>query len=187
MKYFAKVKLECESDIRSWAIADIYRQLEGGILTKPQHKVYHLLPIYLREIVNGELASRGCPPVFYAQSYCRRAGNTQGIHIDGNDDFRDSAINIPLKGSVGSKHIFYEGKYTSEKTHFEDLTFYKVNWQETPRVADILYLDSPHIVRVNCPHSAMANPFEDRWIFTMRFQENPSFEELCTKLNSTVN
>jgi hypothetical protein len=187
MKYYAPVQLACAAAIRAWAIGDIEQQLAGSKLTKPQHRVYHILPAELKQLINDELALHGCPGVYYAQSYCRQAGDTQGIHIDGVGDYQTVAINIPLKGCVGSKHVYYTGEYTTEQTQFEDIVFYKINWQSTPQVADILYLDSPHIVRVDHPHSAQATPFEDRWIFTMRFENSPTFEDLCTRLNATVN
>ena len=187
MKYFARVKLACESSIRAWAMADIERELGAAKLAQAQHRISHQLPAELEDMINAELTQHGVPKVSYAQSYCRQAGHVQGIHIDGLGDYQTVAINIPLKGSVGSRHVYYKGKYTTEQTRYEDIVFYKINWLETPRVADILYLDQAHIVRVDQPHSAQANPFEDRWIFTMRFENSPTFEELCTRLNATVN
>ena len=187
MEYFRAIELDSARAIAAWAIEDIKAQHPGHLLA-PQYRFKHTLPDELLTLLNTELASRGVPELLYIQSYCRQAHHRQSIHIDGvNGRNIDNAVNIPLLGCKNSRHVYYTGDYTTIPKTVNGLTFSDILWQSTPRVADILYLDRPHLVRVNQPHSAQGNGVEQRWVLTMRFQGNPSYEDLCTRLTATVN
>jgi hypothetical protein len=122
------------------------------------------------------------------QSYCRQSGHSQGIHLDGVEGhYIDNAVNIPLQGCAGSRHVYYEGDYITVERTVNGLTFRDLIWKSIPKVADILYLDQPTLLRVNYPHSAQATSQTARWALTMRFQGNPSYELLCTRLKVISN
>jgi hypothetical protein len=181
--YFKKINIKAENSIRSFAISDINRFLSSTPWNNTQTRIKHKLPDEILNSVNEELNSYGIPKILYCQSYIRKKGNCQGIHIDGtNGELINAAINIPLQGCNNSKFTWYSGDYDLVERNIGDLYFYNLKWKSVPQVASTLELTDSHLVRVNMPHSAQASFTEDRWIFTMRFVGNPTFEELYEKL-----
>ena len=147
-----------------------------------QYAVDHELPSDLLSEINEELNGLGFPEVKYSKSYVRTNNNIQGIHIDGAGEPLHAAINIPLKGCNDSKHIYYTGSYNKTNVVRHNLKYYELTWNSTPVATTTLCLTSPHLLRVDEPHSAVAGSTEERWIFTMRFVGNPTFEDLYAKL-----
>jgi hypothetical protein len=182
MEYFKKINLICEPSIRDFVIADVKRKLNPDTVSG-QVRIKHDLPADLRYRVNTELESLGFPKFLYCQSYIRQQGNVQGIHIDGDVDKKiNAAINIPIQGIEGSTHNWYDGDYTLVLRNVGDLVFHQLVWNSKPTLVSSLILDQPYLVRVDQPHSASAGSFHSRWIFTMRFVGNPTFEHLCSLL-----
>lgn len=181
--YSKKIYLECEEDIRDFALSDIKSKVDLSLSLTKQLKILHKLPLELELKINLELEKYGIPNVLYSQSYIRPKGNIQGIHIDGTaEGIIKSAINIPLKGSTNSKMIWYSGNYTTGVTETLALTYHYINWSSAPVEDSSIEIDSAHLLRVDRPHSAQASINEDRWIFTMRFKGNPDFEELVKNI-----
>ena len=184
MEYFKKINLQCESKIRNFVIADVCSQLDPEKLIS-QTRIKHDLPDNLRESVNDELEYIGFPKLLYCQSYIRSRGHIQGIHIDGDGSTQiNAAINLPISGTHESKHNWYTGDYTLILKNIGDLYFHHILWKSKPELVSSLELDHPHLVRVNEPHNAVSSDNDCRWIFTMRFVGNPSFEDLYDKLSS---
>ena len=183
MNFFPiKLKLEVEQAIKDFAIADILEKSDPEKVLL-QYTVDHTnIPQDLLNAINSELNSKGIPDLLYAKSYVRRKNHAQGIHIDGLNFPLHCAINIPLMGSEGSKFCYYTGSYKMIPTNERGLKFYALKWDGEPILEDELELTSPHLVRVDRPHCAMASSTENRWIFTMRFRGNPTFEELYQKI-----
>jgi hypothetical protein len=181
MEYFKKINLVCETSIREFVIADVKKQIDLNTISG-QIRIKHTLPIEIRNLINDELESLGFPKLLYCQSYIRQRGNVQGIHIDGDDDIKiNAAINIPILGVEGSTHNWYDGDYTLVLTNVGDLVFHQLVWTSEPTLVSSLLLDQPYLVRVDQPHSASANNSHNRWIFTMRFVNNPTFEHLYSR------
>ena len=185
MEYYKKINLKCEQLIRDYLLELVLVPTE----IIDQTKIPHQLPKYLLDQVNGELASYGVPEILYCQSYMRAKGTTQGIHIDGVGFKWHAAINMPIQNTEGSKFNWYKGTYTvGQKTQDTGamggrapITFFELVDKEL-EVAASIELDQAYLIRVNEPHNAVANDLADRWIFTMRFKGNPTFEELYEKL-----
>ena len=183
MEYFKKINLLSENSIREFVIADTASRVDLNKI-ESQVRIKHVLPQNLHRAVDIELESLGFPKLLYCQSYIRRRGNVQGIHIDGDVDLKiNAAINIPISGTNGSKHNWYTGDYKLTIRRIGDLVFHHIVWNSEPELVSTLELDQPYLVRVNEPHSAIAGD-TDRWIFTMRFVGNPTFEDLYNILSS---
>lgn len=181
--YFKKINIQTENRIKSFAIREINCFLSNNSWNSVQTRIKHKLPIDLLYDINKELNSYGIPKILYCQSYIRKKGNFQGIHVDGsNGELINAAINIPLQGYIDSKFTWYFGDYDLVEKNIGDLYFYDLKWKSVPQVASTLELTDPYLVRVNVPHSAQASFAEDRWIFTMRFVGNPIFEDLYERI-----
>ena len=185
MIYFKKIKLATESLIRSFVLKHVEQTVPSNILdTAVRHRVSHEIPKLIQTEINNDLAKYGIPPIWYAQTYLMKKNTIQPIHVDGNNmiGLVNCAINIPIKGFKNSRHVFYKGNYD---LFFDDLGITKhfsLNWNEPEQIADELEIDSPYLLRVDHPHSAISAD-EDRWTFTMRFKGNPSFDEIVKNLS----
>jgi hypothetical protein len=183
MIYCRKIQLRCELQIRQFAIEDINCKLPACPVFS-QIKIRHTLSEDLLNIINAELDEYGIPKIEYVQSYIRPKKNFQGIHIDGNQSqIIKSAINIPLKGCENSYHIWYHGSFnTLLANHGKNNPYHRIVWDQDPIEAHREEILSATLLRVDQPHSALANDSSDRWIFTMRFKGNPEFETLIDKV-----
>lgn len=180
MQYFRKINLKCAEQIKEFAIADTIKQVQDRKFNC-QLQVRHSLPSELKNIINCELSNIGIPEVLYCQTYLRQPNHIQGIHIDGDSQIISCAINIPLKGCADSKYNWYDGDYQLERVSRLGLIFHDIKWSTKPVMSATVNLDDAYLIRVDAPHSAVAGP-EERWVFTMRFNGNPLFDDLCNKL-----
>jgi hypothetical protein len=190
MEYYKKINLKCESLIREYVMQNIGSSPSNVI---DSVKISHTLPPDLLKIVNDELAVHGIPNVWYCQSYIRRKGTVQGVHMDGVKDLHiHAAINLPIQNTKDSRFTWYNGSNnTGVATSItgtlsggkSPITYHDVVFKDLSEAA-VLELDQAYLIRVDTPHSAAANKEGDRWIFTMRFVGNPTFEELYEKLPS---
>ena len=178
-----KIQLECEDLIREFAISDIEKQIDPLAPIPDQIQIKHTLPCDLKNIINSELASYNIPPIRYCLSYVRSKYSVQGIHVDGDQsEIIKSAINIPLKGCGGSYQIWYKGDYDTVVVRTSNNVYHKIVWRR-PFTEDFrLEITQPYLLRVDKPHSVVANQIEDRWVFTMRFCGNPDFVELAANV-----
>lgn len=182
MKYFKKINLQCESKIREFVIADVCNQIDPGSVVS-QTRIKHSLPDNIRTFINDELEFIGFPKLLYCQSYIRSRKNIQGIHVDGDGTAQiNAAINLPISGTYESRHNWYTGDYTLTLRNAGDLYFHSILWKSKPELVSSLELNHPHLVRVNRPHNVVASDNDCRWIFTMRFVGNPTFEELYDRI-----
>jgi hypothetical protein len=182
--YCKPIHLDCEDLIRNFAISEIEKTLDASTPVVKQLQIRHILPEKLKSIIDEELSGYNIPPVRYCLSYVRPRSDRQSIHIDGDHNgIIKSAINIPLRGCENSYQVWYKGNYDTVviKT-LDNVICHKIRWKE-PFVEDFrLEITKPHLLRVDRPHSALANETEDRWVFTMRFLDNPSFEDLVKNI-----
>jgi len=188
MEYYKRINLKCEKLIRDYLLDLVLVPSE----IEDQVKIPHRLPKELLQTINDELASYGVPELLYCQSYIRAKGTTQGIHVDGVDYLWHAAINLPIQNTQDTKFTWYHGEYTIEQKTQETgaisgtapITFFKLTDVKSLYPAASIELDQACLVRVDEPHNAESNFDGYRWIFTMRFKGNPTFEELYDKLPS---
>lgn len=174
MKYFCKVNLPSHLLIQEFAINDIEIKIKNINSIGDQIRIKHNISGELLDVINDDLKNIGLPNLLYAQSYIRKKNTKQRIHVDGLDELISLAINIPLKGTKNSKFNWYDGDYKLVNTIQGDLYFYNVVWNSPPILVESLEILEPHLIRVDKPHNAVSSLEEDRWIFTMRFENNPS-------------
>ena len=179
--YFKLIPLDCEEQIRDFAIADIEAQLGSSayVLTS-QVRIKHTLPNELLEILNTELSTKyNIPSIEYCQSYLRPKKDIQRAHVDGDqNETRHAAINIPLKGTTGSIYRWLDGTFETQLKDINGLVFHNLLWMDIPTVAATLELNDPYLINVGTPHRSEASKTEDKWVFTMRFYGNPLFDML---------
>jgi hypothetical protein len=188
MKYCKKINLKCEKLIRDYLLDLVL--VPSEILD--QVKIPHRLPRELLQTINDELTSYGVPELLYCQSYIRAKDTKQGIHVDGVDYIWHAAINLPIKNTQNTKFTWYDGEYTIEKktqdtgaiSGMTPISFFELTDIKELAVTESIELDQAHLIRVDKPHNAESNSDGYRWIFTMRFKGNPTFEELYDKLPS---
>lgn len=177
MIYSTPIQLNCESQIREWVLADLeIKKATSQLIIKTQYRAQHHMPKDLLDAVNNELNSMGIPNVSWMDSYVRRPGSKQYLHVDGHDFPLFCAVNIPLSGVIGSRFEYYGGDYTVEKKSAKGLTWFEPIWNRPPELIENLELTTSHLVRIDIPHMAVANDHEPRSIVSMRFEGNPSYE-----------
>jgi hypothetical protein len=187
MEFSTPIKLQCEQLIRDWALKDLEaKKATTQLIIKTQYRASHEFPEELLSVVNAELNSYGIPGVMYADSYVRRRASKQYLHVDGHDFPLFCAINIPLKGTTNSRFEYYGGDYAIVPKLAKGLKWFEPEWYGEPVLKESLELTSAHLVRVDVPHMAVANDEEDRWILSMRFLGNPSYEYVkhCIEKNN---
>lgn len=143
------------------------------------------LPDELLKIINDELSSYDVSGIEYCRVYLWPRGSVQTIHVDGFDSVLHCAINIPLRGGENSKFQWFGGnfklspvtlRHTNQKANY-------IKWESTPYITESIEIkDGCYLIRIDQPHQAIASADSDRWLFTMRFKGNPTFEELYDKL-----
>jgi len=144
------------------------------------------LPEDLIQIVNSELTSYGIPELEYCRIYLRPKNNTQFIHVDGSGEVLHCAINIALKGGEGSIFRWMGGDYSLTSVNLVETNqvAFKIDWKTDPEIKDsIEMVEGCYLVRIDQPHQAIAAPDKDRWVFTIRFKGNPTFEEIYELVN----
>lgn len=187
MNFATSFTLLCEKEIRQWAIEDLEaKKANTQLIIKTQYRAQHQFPVELLGKVNDELNSLGIPNVWYVDSYVRRKNSKQYLHVDGHEFPLFCAINIPLKGTIGSKFEYYTGQYTIEQKQQKGLKWFEPIWTGEPELAETLELTHAHLIRVDIPHMAVANELEDRWIISLRLEGNPSYEYVksCIERNN---
>lgn len=188
MKYCKKINLKCEKLIRDYLLELVL----VPTVIHDQIKIPHRLPQELLKTINDELASYGIPELLYCQSYIRAKGTTQGVHVDGVDFLWHAAINLPIENTKNTKFRWYDGEYNIERktqdtgaiSGMAPITFFEIVDIKELVAVETIELDQAYLVRVDKPHHAESNSDGYRWVFTMRFKGNPTFEELYDKLPS---
>jgi len=178
MSLYTPVTLQFEKELCDWVLEDLERmKATTHAIVKGQFRAKHDFPDELIDKVNKELNSYGMPNVAWADSYVRRKGSKQYLHIDGQRFPLFCAINFPLKGTKNSRFEYYGGDYTiTQHEGLDNLYWFNTTWTGEPKLIDNLELTKSHLVRVNVPHMAVASAEEDRWILSMRFEGNPTYE-----------
>ena len=184
-KFYHRIKLNFLLELVDYVTQDVERNYPN-LNVKYQEKIIHKLPIELTDKINSEFKAMGFPNMWYMQSYIRAKGNVQGIHVDGYNNIVHSAINIPISGTEGTRHVYYSGDYELKQVVTETIQYHAIVWKSPPLEEDVLELDTTYLLRVDAPHSAEANKNKDRWISTIRMQGNPMYEDLVEKYEKYI-
>ena len=194
MKLYKKINLKCLEELKTYLINKISNQLPNSVVTKSSTELI-ILPDDLLKLVNDELNSYGISDIDYSRIYLWPKRQTQYIHIDGANLSDGSsktyhcAINIPLHGGEKSIFRWYVGG-EFDKIHFENKEssqkLYIIKWNSSPKIESIEMKDGCYLLNISVPHHAINPVDSDRWVFTMRFKDNPTFESLYDKLPVAV-
>jgi hypothetical protein len=181
---YKKINLECLDSLYSYIVNEIKDLLSTTDQLVITSNVV-TLPDELLKVVNDELNSYNISSIDYCRIYLWPKGSVQTIHVDGFDKVLHCAINIPLYGGENSKFQWFDGKFklSSVNLRHTNQKAYYINWESIPYITESIEIkDGCYLIRIDQPHQAIASSDSDRWIFTMRFKDNPTFEELYDKL-----
>ena len=143
-------------------------------------------PKELEDLINNEFKSYGVPEMKLAWLFRRRDFSELGeaLHVDKRRDgyVTKCALNIPIEGTEGTIHYWAGGEYTEENRVLPTGFDYTVlNWKNGFTILDQVELVKPTLVRTDIPHMATNVGSNYRSIVSIRFKEEPSFEELANK------
>lgn len=92
---------------------------------------------------------------------------------------------FPCEGGKGGGQYWFTGKHTLKNVRDEKGAYARIIWEEEPKFIDSVEIDkSPMVVRLDIPHNAFSSIDGYRTVSTFRLQNNPSFDEVCRKLNN---
>lgn len=181
---YKKINLECLDNLQTYLVNQISKILPEGKVTKVISKNI-ILPDELLTTVNAELNSYNIPDIEYCRIYLWPKRGIQKPHVDGSGIVLHCSINIPLHGGENSTFRWLGGDYTLTPIDLVETNqkAYAIKWQSTPAIIESVELvNGCYLIRIDQPHQAIASADSDRWVFTMRFKGNPTFEELYDKL-----
>lgn len=167
----------------------------SGVSTSSATLVFHdTIPDRLRTLIDEELKLYGIPALANINIWKKEPGYEQVLHTDlyawdvvtkksKNYTVNHSALNIPITGTAKSDMIWYGGKHVCVPTTIRTVsnakaTYFKIEWEEEPFVKDKLELLDSHFVCTSIPHRVICNPHDTRIIISLRFQGNPTFDEI---------
>ncbi len=181
MNYYKKIDFKCASLIKDYVNNLISSTLVSGETKKVISKIIEL-PDNILAIVNQELSLLGISNVEYCRIYLWPKKSIQFTHVDNG---LHCAINIPLRGGENSLFRWWAAEF---KTRLVDIigtgqTVEAIEWLTARKLAqEIEIKDGCYLIRIDQPHQAVMSETSDRWMFTMRFKGNPTFEELYDRL-----
>ena len=176
-----RIHLECLDVLKNYLIDQVEKTLPNH--TSLPHTITKRidLPADLVDILNTEFRSYSAPEIEYCRIYLRKKNDTQDAHIDGDKEVLHCAINIPLRGGEGSVFRWLGGQYELKRVDVigSKQVRYDIVWTTGPEIIDsVEMLDGCYLVRIDQPHQAISSIDSDRWVFTIRFKGNPTFEDL---------
>lgn len=136
-------------------------------------------------IVNRELREYGLPHVGNISIWKKCPGEVQTMHIDDSPSSMPNraAFNIPLLNTNETRMVWYGGRF--EYKRVKKLTnygiiipYFEIEWKEDYFEEESLELLHSHFVKTDKPHRVFANPTQTRAVVSLRFQGNPSLEEI---------
>lgn len=149
------------------------------------------LPDSIMEVVNAEFAECDLVPVNWWLAFKKRNAfgfdyTDYSVHVDAYPDntLFFTALIIPIEGYVNAPMVWFDGNFTNEYVQKYGYGYSKVVWKDdtdiTVHQEDIV---GPTMCRVDIPHSAYSpSDGSYRAVASVRFKDNPTFEEICEKL-----
>jgi hypothetical protein len=100
--------------------------------------------------------------------------HTQKLHVDGfstnRKGSRNWALNIPIKNTLDSEQIWYDGRYTLDlKDSLGALKYLDLIWSTEKEEVHREVIAQPTIVRINSPHHVINYSDQSRFMLSVRF------------------
>lgn len=172
MLFFKQIHLTTWSSIQALARQQLaeWNESREQIFRMPKHgEVF--------DEVNAELNSLGLPSISIWSIFARGKRNIQDIHVDAATPTErvHSAIIVPVLGTEGSVFQWFEEPHAviNFPTNDEKSTFFKTIYRQQPKPICEVEILSPHIVRVDAPHRAIASSHSPRAIVSIKLATNP--------------
>lgn len=184
MNYYKKINLHCVDVLKDYLFNYVNTTINGLAILRPEVKFINL-PNDLLNVVNAELNLYGISDIDYCRLYLWPKNSVQLPHIDGGDTILHCAINIPLLGGEDSIFQWFTGEFKLKLVNLTRTTqkAFAIDWKSPKELAESIEIkDGCYLIRIDQPHQAIASAGSDRWLFTMRFKDNPTFEELYDRL-----
>jgi len=163
------------------------------------------LPDNLVDEINAWNANLGLPKLHYAvlfQKHNLFEKKNNSIHIDYNADYDDvakCALNVPILNFENTTMSWWKGDYSKKMLYANQscckddkpngdikIPYLDLQWNSEPELEYTYEIENiPHICKINIPHSVTA-PEQFRVVLSMRFEGNPSFEEIKTIVEERI-
>jgi len=174
-RLFVPFKLECEQLLVDFCKKDIEEQWDR----KSIKLLIHEFPDCIRRILNAELTSKNLPILEGNFSTIRTKKQPGTIHSDGGFHV---GLNIPIFGTRGSSMLWFDGDYIEFFQETQKTVVTVLKWNSQPKMIGELELLESHLMRVDVPHNVYPNPNSDRAILSIRFEGNPTWEEILERI-----
>ena len=186
MKYAQAFDLKCHAVINEY-FSEKANNIDGDL--------WQSFPIddfdqHIRDLFDAEMVERGVPKsyswmIFKKKGYPLEDPAT--THVDTVNEIARVSIVIPLMGCEETHMYWCEGEHTITQVpkHKEEMTYGVPVWEDISKVKIVHreFINSPTICRVDVPHNTVTRADDSyRIVITTRFQNNPTFEEVCEKL-----
>lgn len=190
MQYTQQVNLKCHD-----LIVDHFSKILAELNTEESYFERFELPDSMMDIIRAEFAEYDLVPINWWLSVKKRNvydfDHTHfSVHLDAYPDGTrfNAALIIPIEGYTDAPMIWFDGEFTDEFIMKEDYGYNKITWQNVSNMVihkeDIV---APTICKIHIPHSTYSrHDGSYRAVTTVRFEGNPTFEEVCEKLSKVL-
>jgi hypothetical protein len=175
-------------DCQTLLVNEALEQLENKWINRNKGFTFSVIfsePV--KEILDRELRNRNLPELAYTVCFARPAKDRQSIHVDGTNSTTCASLNIPLMGCENSVMEWFSGDYCLVRKNYTDQSgqtvyYQEVVWNTEHEVVNTLELTKSYMVRVDVPHRTTANDHDQRAVLCLRFLGNPTWDQVCSKV-----
>jgi hypothetical protein len=108
----------------------------------------------------------------------------QPIHVDGTELVRNASLNLPLIGYENTRMIFYRSSIKTEDITPTDAFYFPEDSLEY--CGEFPGENNWVLINSSIPHQVInSQPENPRITICFRFRGNPSFEDLCDRIDNT--
>ena len=144
--------------------------------------IMNLIPFDVLDEINTELIGYGLPKLMNISIFKRKNSkmSLDLLHTDAiDDDIVHSSVVIPVTGYENTFMYWMDGPHRVVRLHTETGgTYNRVEWISVPRTFSKFEITKPTLCRVDVPHSATSRDNMYRTVVTMRFEGNPTVDEI---------
>ena len=160
---------------------------------KPAYVTDIPLPPALETELDEELSQYDLPVRPRLLAFKRRGDlfatpNKEFAHVDytsyPNGPAYHASLILPIEGCAGTEMYWMSGKYKLELQYTASgVPFNEITWEEEPKLMHSVEINEPTLARVDIPHNVLSNQITGEWrtVVTLRFKDNPTFEEILQK------
>ena len=147
--------------------------------------ILHLLPIeHIQDDINEELEIYNLK-IDHVLLFYRPAGVEIESHIDFFEDNTvcNSSLVIPWICKDGYSVFWEQGNFNLIKetpAGYKDVEYFKIDWKSEHKICFETQITTPIVLKTDIPHG-VHSPKNKILLATIRFKNNPSFDELCKK------